>query len=82
MDKFIEYAPIIVVIIAFLAQYKIFVTPQKLNETLDTLKIEIENKYVKKETNDLIIENLQKGINEIKEKINQIYNHIFQLPHH
>lgn len=51
MDKFIEYSPIIMVVIGFAVSYGIFVTPAKLSEILKAYKTDEENnkKYVSAE---------------------------------
>lgn len=43
MEKFIEYAPIIIVVIGFAISYGIFVTPAKLSEALQPYKTDEEN---------------------------------------
>lgn len=44
------------------------------------LKENIEEKYVKKETNEVIIQSLKEDIKEIKDKIDIIYNKIMGIP--
>lgn len=75
--EFIEYAPILIVVIAFLIQHKIFVTPGRLKEELENL----EKKFVLRETNDIIINGIKEDISEIKQDIalikeqnNRMYN--------
>lgn len=35
MDKFIEYSPIIIVVLMFFVQQKIFVTPEQLEKNIE-----------------------------------------------
>ena len=46
MEKIIEYSPIIVVILMFFVQQKIFVTPEQLEKKHREIIDEIEEKYV------------------------------------
>lgn len=63
--EFIEYAPVIIVVIGFLIQYKFFVTPAQLKEALE----EHEKKFVLRETNSIIIEGIKQDISEIKQDL-------------
>lgn len=76
MDKFIEYAPIIVVVVGFLISYKIFITPAQLDARIKELETELDNKFVHKEAHDIIIAEMKDDISEIKAKIDIIYNKI------
>lgn len=78
----IQYAPYIIIIIAFLVQYKIFVTPADLEKKLSELKTKVENKldkYVLKETNEVTINQLKADMADIKEKIDKIYDKIMDV---
>ena len=76
MDKFIEYAPAIIVIMGFFIAYKIFVTPQQLNEELKVFERDLDKRFVHKEVHDLAISELKEDIAEIKDKIDKIYDKI------
>lgn len=76
MDKFIEYAPTIIVIMGFFIAYKIFVTPQQLNEELKVFERDLDKKFVHKEVHDLAISEMKEDIAEIKDKIDKIYDKI------
>lgn len=67
MDKFIEYAPIIMVVIGFAVSYGIFVTPAKLSEALQAYKTDDENnkKYVTAE--DMQLEH-KKLLEEVEQR--------------
>ena len=73
MEKFIEYAPLILVIIIFFIQYKIFVTPQQLTELKSDLIEYISEHYVSEKTyrdNNINLENridrIDKNINDVR----------------
>lgn len=76
MDKFIEYAPIIIIVIGYLIAYKIFVTPQQLNNELKLFEKDLDKKFVHKELHDLAISEMKEDIAEIKDKIDKIYDKI------
>ncbi len=76
MDKFIEYAPVIIVVVGFLLAYKVFVTPQQLDKELKTFEKELDKKFVHKEVHDLAISEIKEDIAEIKEKIDKMYDKI------
>lgn len=73
MDKFVEYAPIIIVLVMFLIQYRIFVTPQQLTELKASLLEYMSEHYVSEKThrdNNLSLENridrIDKNVNDVK----------------
>lgn len=70
MEKYIEYAPIIIVVMGFFIAYKIFVTPEVLQAELRKL----DDKYVQKEIHDLAIQELKEDVAEIKDKVDKIYD--------
>lgn len=54
MDKIIEYAPIILVLVMFLIQYKIFVTPAQITELKSNLIEYIAEHYVSEKPTETI----------------------------
>lgn len=76
MDKFIEYAPAIIVIIGFCIAYKVFVTPRQLSDELKVFERYLDKKFVHKDVHDLAISEMKEDIAEIKEKIDKIYDKI------
>ena len=73
MEKFLEYAPIIIVAVIFFIQYRIFVTPAQLNSLKSDLIEYIANHYVSGKTyrdNHLSLENridrIDKNVNDVK----------------
>ena len=75
MEKIIEYSPIIVVILMFFVQQKIFVTPEQLEKKHREIIDEIEEKYVS--MNSLI--DLKEQFSEVKDKIDKIYDLLIDL---
>lgn len=64
------YAPYIVIAIAFLSSYGIFVTPKDLDEKL--------KEYVLKETYNVAITEIKNDILEIKSLQNKIYEKLIK----
>lgn len=46
MDKFVEYAPLIVVVVAFLFKNRIFVTPEQMQNERKNLIEEVERRFL------------------------------------
>lgn len=70
MDKesFIKYAPLILVVLAFLVQYNVFVQPEDLETTHREILSEIDNKYATKETTTT----LQNQYDKLSEKLDRV----------
>lgn len=73
METFIEYAPLIIVIIMFFLQYKIFVTPDQISELKSEMIEYIAEHYVSEKThrdNNVSLENridrIDKNVNDVK----------------
>lgn len=73
MERFIEYAPLLLVVIMFFLQYKIFVTPAQISEMKSELVEYIAQHYVAEKTyhdNNMSLENridrIDKNINDVK----------------
>ncbi len=73
METFIEYAPLVIVIIIFFLQYKIFVTPEQISDVKSELIEYVANHYVAERTyrdNHTSLENrmdsIDKNVNEVK----------------
>ena len=78
LDKILEYAPIILVILIFIRQNNVFVRPEQLEkkhrEIIKEMEAEIKNNYVEinayKEFQNRVYSELKQvngGINELKE---------------
>lgn len=70
MEKFIEYAPIIVVIVLFLIQNRMVVTPEQLEKKHREILDDISKKYATQS----IVNELRSQIHEMVDKIDKIYN--------
>lgn len=73
MEKFMEYAPIILLIVMFFIQYKIFVTPAQLTSLKSDLIEYISGHYVSEKTyrdNHVSLENridrIDKNVNDVR----------------
>ena len=75
MDKFIEYSPIIIVVLMFFVQQKIFVTPEQLEKKHREIIEEIEEKFV---TIHSFID-LKDQFSEVKDKIDKMYDLLIDL---
>lgn len=78
MDKWIEYAPIIIVLFMFFLQYKIFVTPANMTKEFMSFEVHLEKKFVQKETYNVAITEIKSDIAEMKEKLDKIYEKLTQ----
>ena len=74
MDKFVEYAPIIIVVICFIISYNVFVTPAQMQKAFIDFERFLDTKYVTKENHDIAINEMKADIEEIKEKLDKIYD--------
>ena len=70
MEKFWEYAPIILVLIMFCINYKIFVNPVDLERKHREILNDIDNKYASKTT----VDELKSQFHDMAVKIDKIYN--------
>lgn len=65
-----HYAPIILIVLWFAYQQHCFVTPEQLEKTHREILNEIEKKYATKSDS----ENIKTSMNDIKTKIDKIYD--------
>lgn len=70
METFINYAPVLIVVIVFLLQQRIVVTPEELERKHRQILQEIEAKFVTLNS----YEDLKSQFCEIKDKIDKIYD--------
>lgn len=75
MENFIEYSPIIVVLLMFFIQQKIFVTPEQLEKKHREIVDEIEEKFVSLNS----FKDLKDQFSEVKEKIDKMYDLLIDL---
>jgi len=70
MEIFLNYSPIIVVVLVFLIQQRIIVTPEQLERKHREILTDIENRFVTINS----YEDLKSQFSEIKDKIDKIYD--------
>ncbi len=74
MEHLMMYAPIVVVVVMFLIQQRIVVTPEQLEKKHREILEDIEEKFATK--NDVL--HLKEDVSEMKGKIDKIYNKMFE----
>lgn len=70
MEKFLEYTPLILVVIMFCINYKIFVNPVDLEKKHREILDDIEDKYATK----TLVDELRYQIHDMADKVDKIYN--------
>lgn len=75
MENLIEYSPIIIVVLMFFVQQRVFVTPEQLEKKHREIIEEIEEKFVSK----ISFADLKEQFSEVKEKIDKIYELLIDL---
>ncbi len=75
MEKIVEYSPIIIVVLMFFVQQKIFVTPEQLEKKHREIIEEIEEKFV---TIHSFVD-LKDQFSEVKDKIDKMYDLLIDL---
>ena len=78
MEKIIEYAPILIVLVMFLIQQKIFVTPEQLESMKSALIEYISEHYVSDRTYRENHLTLQEQLSLIHHDINDVKNLLIQ----
>lgn len=74
MDEFIKYAPIIVVILLFLIQNKMIVTPEQLEKKHREILDDVSKKYATQS----IVNELRSQIHEMADTVDKIYNFLLE----
>ena len=69
----ISYAPVIIVVLAFIYKHTLFVSPEQLLLMKQEIKKEVKEEYA---TNE-IPEEIKNDINEIKNDLKEIRLHLF-----
>ena len=75
MDMFVNYAPVIVVVLMFLLHERIVVTPEQLEKKHREIIEEIEEKFV----SVISFKDLKDQFSEVKEKIDKMYDLLIDL---
>lgn len=68
--EFMPYAAIVLVVMIFFINYRIFVTPADLAIAIAEVIEKIENKFATKES----VSDLKEDVREVKTKVNDIYD--------
>lgn len=74
MDKFIDYAPWLIVAFLFFKQNKMFVTPETMTQKFVDFETHLEKKFVLKDTYNVAISELKDDMEEIKVTVSKIYD--------
>ncbi len=69
-EVLIPYSPIIMLVLVYFVQMKIFVTPAELEKKHREILLEAENRFA----SSIAVFDLKEQICDIKEKIDKIYN--------
>lgn len=70
MQTFLDFSPVIVVVLVFLIQQKIVVTPEQLEKKHREILQDVEKRFVTQKSHD----DLKMQFSEIKDKIDKIYD--------
>ena len=70
METFVNYSPVIIVVLVFLIQQRIVVTPEELEKKHREILKDIEARFVTLNS----YEDLKNQFGEMKEKIDKIYD--------
>lgn len=70
-DLMIQYSPVIMLVLVYFIQLKIFVTPEALEKKHREILQEAESRFASR----IAVHDLKERIGEIKEKIDEIYNY-------
>jgi hypothetical protein len=70
MDNLVYYSPVIIVVLVFLIQQRIVVTPEELEKKHREILKDIESRFVTLNSH----QDLKNQFSEIKEKIDKIYD--------
>ncbi len=75
MDKFAEHSAVIIIILIFLIQQRIFITPEQLEKKHREIMEDIEEKFVSIDS----FRDLKAQFSEVKEKIDKMYDLLIDL---
>lgn len=79
MEKLLEYAPIIIVLVVFLIQHKIFVTPEQLSQTKSELLEHTSDNYVSLQIYRDNRASLENRIEKIDQNVNEVKNLLISI---
>lgn len=70
MQEFLEFSPIIIALMIFFIQHRVFVTPEQLEKKHREIIESVENKFVSLKT----FNDLKEQVIDMKDKIDKIYD--------
>lgn len=75
MEIFLQYSPILIIIMVFLIQQRIIVTPEQLEKKHREILQDVENRFATLNS----VTDLKEQFSEMKEKIDKIYDCIIAV---
>lgn len=75
MEHFFQYSPIIIVVVMYLIQQRIVVTPEQLEKKHREILEDVENRFASLST----VKDLKEQVSDMKEKIDRIYECIIAV---
>lgn len=72
MEDFIQYAPLALVVVGFLVQLKVFVTPEQLEKKHREIMETVEAKFAPNHS----VSTLKEQLIDMKSKLDKIYDYI------
>ena len=74
MEEYIQYAPMIIVVLVFLVQQRLIVTPEQLEKKHREILEDAEKKFATLQ----MLNSLKDQFCEMKDKIDKIYEHLIK----
>ncbi len=75
MEHLLQYSPIIIVVVMYLIQQRIIVTPEQLEKKHREILEDVENRFASLST----VKDLKEQVSDMKEKIDRIYECIIAV---
>lgn len=75
MENFIEYSPVLIIVMIFLIQQRVIVTPDQLEKKHREILEDVEERFVTLNS----FKDLKSQFSEMKEKIDKIYDCIIAV---
>lgn len=75
MEKFVEYSPIIVIVVFYLLQHRLVVTPEQLERKHRHILAETDARYAKFDA----VADLREQVGDMNEKITKLYQAVVEV---
>lgn len=75
MEHLLQYSPVIIVVVMYLIQQRIVVTPEQLEKKHREILEDVENRFASLST----VKDLKEQVSDMKEKIDRIYECIIAV---